>query len=104
KVSVKHLHPILAREYAAYLADLVGDRVFTMHPGQARTRCRAWGKTLGIANCHPHRFRHSVGTRLLEKTGDLMIVRDVLDHAKVSTTQGYTKVAQRKVNEAIDQL
>ncbi len=48
----------------------------------------------------PHSFRHGFATRILDRTGDLTIVQELLGHQQIETTRIYARVSSRRMREA----
>jgi integrase/recombinase XerC len=72
-------------------------------PNQLRNRLQLQAAQAGLpTRVHPHMLRHSYASHLLQSSGDLRAVQELLGHASISTTQVYTKLDFQHLARAYD--
>jgi integrase/recombinase XerC len=75
-----------------------------MSPNVVRDRVKRMALTAGIpANVHPHVLRHSFATHVLQSSGDLRAVQELLGHASIAATQVYTGLDFQHLARIYDQ-
>ena len=82
-----------------------GDALFLNQRGKPLSRMSVWNIVhdaavqAGIDEVHPHLFRHSFATHLLEGGANLRAVQEMLGHADIATTQIYTHIDREYIKE-----
>ena len=79
-----------ARLDAALFINAQGQRLSPQH---IRVRLKQRSASAGLATpVHPHMLRHSFASHILQSSGDLRAVQELLGHANITTTQVYTRL------------
>ena len=90
----------LAADETAMFTGRSGKRLST-RAVQQRVKHRA--RQMGVpGDVHPHTLRHSFASHLLESSGDLRAVQELLGHADISTTQIYTHLDFQHLAQVYD--
>jgi integrase/recombinase XerC len=85
--------------YALFL----GRRGARITPRVVQLRLRQRSEQLGMAmRVHPHMLRHSFASHLLQSSGDLRAVQELLGHASISSTQIYTALDFQRLAAVYD--
>jgi integrase/recombinase XerC len=79
--------------HAGEAALFVSNRGTRLTASQVRSRLKNQAIQAGLpTHVHPHMLRHSYASHLLQSSGDLRAVQELLGHANISTTQVYTQL------------
>lgn len=98
---VRERPQLAAPGQAALFVSRRGDRLAAR---SVQARVDYWARRQGIdTKVHPHLFRHSFASHLLESSHDLRGVQELLGHANISTTQIYTHLDFQHLAQIYDQ-
>jgi integrase/recombinase XerC len=102
---------LIARDVAEHLRKHIADRnsgpLFAGRDGTALTtrhvarRLRAWAKRAGIRIASPHWLRHTCGQNAYAKSGDILVVKEILRHRSIVSTLCYVRVDEERIRKAL---
>ena len=97
------------RKVRGQFADFTLPEVFVSQRGNPisvrtiQSRIRHWARHQGLPQkVHPHLLRHRFASHMLESSGDLRAVQELLGHADISTTQVYTHLDFQHLAQVYD--
>ena len=87
----------------AATALFVGRNGARVTPRTIERRLAAWAAKQGLPqHVHPHMLRHSFASHVLQSSGDLRAVQEMLGHASIASTQVYTHLDFQALAKAYD--
>jgi integrase/recombinase XerC len=95
------LRPALVRQdpHALFLSE----RGSRMSPRVVQMRLKAHAQKVGVpSGVHPHVLRHSFASHVLQSSGDLRAVQEMLGHASIASTQVYTSLDFMRLAQVYD--
>lgn len=85
------------------VALFISQRGKRISPRSVQERLKQWAIKQGLpSHVHPHMLRHSFASHMLESSGDLRAVQELLGHADISTTQVYTHLDFQHLAQVYD--
>ncbi len=95
--------PFAARSQGLEPALFVGRRGARLTAQSVWSRLRERARQAGLTtSVHPHVLRHSFASHLLQSSGDLRAVQELLGHASIATTQIYTRLDFQHLAQAYE--
>lgn len=98
---LKRRGELAAADETAVFVNKSGSRI---SPRGIQLRVDQWCRQSGLGrSLHPHMLRHSFASHVLQSSGDLRSVQEMLGHADISTTQIYTHLDFQHLAKVYDQ-
>jgi integrase/recombinase XerC len=103
---------LVAQDVGEHLRGFIGDRttgpLFAARDGTALTtrhvarRLRGWARRAGITRrVSPHALRHTCGQNAYAKSGDILVVKEILRHRSIASTLCYVRADEARVRQAL---
>lgn len=99
-VALLHLQTYLDSRSDTSIALFAGRGTDRMTKAGIEAALKRIGTAAGVENVHPHRFRRTLATNLLDRGMDIQDVARILGHADLKTTQIYCYINQNNVKNA----
>lgn len=100
EVAAMHLQEYLSARKDMSEALFVGKGSGRLTKNGIEARLKRLGKAAGVENVHPHRYRRTLATNLLDRGMNIQDVAQILGHADLKTTQVYCFISQVNVKAA----
>lgn len=98
-----NLRSNLLTKHQAEKAVFIGTQGKRMSARNIQYRLKDWAIKQGLdSSVHPHMLRHSFASHVLQSSGDLRAVQEMLGHANISTTQVYTHLDYQHLTKVYD--
>lgn len=99
-IALLYLKRYLEKRKDSSVALFAGKGTPRLTKGGIETLLKRIGNVAGVENVHPHRFRRTLATNLLDRGMSIQDVAVILGHADLKTTQIYCFINQSNVKNA----
>ena len=100
EVTAMLLQRYISEREDSYKAMFVGKGTDRLTPSGVRTMLKKISQETGIENIHPHRFRRTLATSLINNGMPIQEVATILGHEKIDTTMTYVYIDERNIATA----
>jgi integrase/recombinase XerD len=105
---VAYLPADVAQQLREHIGERTSGPVFVVAAGgrigarQVHRRLAEWGERAGVVGLHPHRLRHTFGTRVYRASGDLLLTARALGHRSIASTTVYACVDRPRLRALME--